>query len=117
MKKLLIAVLACLGGCAMSPKHVKEYGYQFLDVSNVSAVAAAGCLARNAANLPGSLFSVQQLRPGALELVVNETHDSTNTLSVWRLHNLSHGSRLTVYVSPRFIGDPEAHFVAIKGSC
>lgn len=117
MKKLLLAVLVTLGGCAMSPKNVKEYGYQFLDVSNASPVAAAGCLSRNAANLPGSLFTVQQLRPGALELIVNETHDSENALSVWRLHSLSHGSRLTVYVSPRFIGDPEAHFVAIKGSC
>lgn len=117
MKKLLIAILISLGGCAMSPKEVKEYGYQFLDVSNASPLKTAGCLARNAANLPGALFTVQQVRPGALELLVNETHDSPNTLSVWRIHNLSHGSRLTVYVSPRFIADPEAHFVAIKGTC
>lgn len=118
MRKLLVVALISvvnLGGCSMSPKHVKEYGYQFQSVSNTSPTATAACLTRNAAGLPGSLFTVQQWRPGALELAVNEQPD--NTLSVWRIHSLSHGSRLTVFISPQYFEDPEAHYMAIKGSC
>ncbi len=117
MKKMILIALVSLSGCAMSPREVKNYGYQFNDVSKTTPTATAGCLARNASNLPGSMFAVQQLYPGIVEVAVNETHDGLNTLSVWQISSLTYGSKLTVFVSPRIMSNPEAHFMAVKGSC
>jgi hypothetical protein len=117
MKLLIIAVLASLSGCAMSPKEVKSYGSELHYVTGTSAPATATCIARNVSNLPGAMFAAQQLYPGAIEVAVHEAHDASNTLSVWRISGLTYGSKLTVFVSPRFRNDPEVHFMTVKGPC